>query len=35
MTLLPEDHKVLDHLFPQVVIYTVNLVFFEQGGKVG
>lgn len=32
--LLPEHHEVLDHLFSQVVIYAVDLVLCEQGGKM-
>lgn len=34
-SLLPKHHEVLDHLFPQVVIYTVDLVLCKQGRKVG
>lgn len=31
----PEHHEILDHFFSQVVVYAVDLVLFEQGGKVG
>lgn len=34
-SLLPEHHEVLDHLFAQVVVYAVDLVFREQGGQMG
>lgn len=34
MVFSPEHHEVLHHLFAQVVIYTVDLLFSEEGGEV-
>lgn len=30
----PEHHEVLHHFFAQIVIYTVDLFFSEEGGEV-